>query len=656
MKRLFASFCLLLALLFALCACAPTTADNVSPTPEAAEPTPETTESGMLNTPMTAGTYTATVNAHNGPMTVETKVDENSILSVTIVSDYESDPVQLVIDVVPERIVQYQSVNVDTVAGATVCGAAVKAAVTDCLEQAGANLDDFSSAPESDPIEVTEYTADVIVVGAGGAGLAAAVSAHNSGASVIVVEKLGLPGGSTAFSGGLLNAAIPERSLNVAMTDSNLSSINALLEKEPYDEFEAGLQETIRKQMADYDQSQGMFDSVELHMLQTYNGGDYMGNPDLITTLCVNAPAATEWLTELGVVYSDVPGMATGALWQRSQQGTYAALNGNTYANQGLVDVMPFVDYIAQNNDGVRIDYSTRATELLVENGRVTGVLAEHDGTVITYRATNGVVMATGGFGANVEMRQQYNEQWDDLGSSIGCSNQNPAAQGDGIVMGAAVGADLVDMGLIQLHPNGEPGTGNMMLEPHTSGLNRIFVNSDGNRFVNEDARRDDLCNATYAQEGQFMWVVADSTRYPEGTESIENLVTLGKTLKADTVEELAELMGVDAGNLQAAIDQYNAVVDGAEDPFGLTTYDQKLGNPPFYAGKRCPTVHHTMGGLRIDTEARVISTEGEVIPGLYAAGEVTGDIHGGNRLGGNAIADIIVFGRIAGANAAAGM
>lgn len=137
MKRLFASFCLLLALLFALCACAPTTADNVSPTPEAAEPTPETTESGMLNTPMTAGTYTATVNAHNGPMTVETKVDENSILSVTIVSDYESDPVQLVIDVVPERIVQYQSVNVDTVAGATVCGAAVKAAVTDCLEQAG---------------------------------------------------------------------------------------------------------------------------------------------------------------------------------------------------------------------------------------------------------------------------------------------------------------------------------------------------------------------------------------------------------------------------------------------------------------------------------------------------------------------------------------
>ena len=255
--------------------------------------------------------------------------------------------------------------------------------------------------------------------------------------------------------------------------------------------------------------------------------------------------------------------------------------------------------------------------------------------------------MATGGFGANVEIRQKYNEQWDNLDSSIGCSNQNPAAQGDGIAMGLAAGAQLVEMGLIQLHPNGYLD-GNMMIDPKTSGLNKIFVNSKGNRFVAEDACRDVMVDATYAQPGGFMWVVADATRYPAGSTKIENEVSIGKTLKAGTVEELAALTEMDAANLQASIDVYNAIVDGGEDEFGLTTYDQKPDNPPYYAGKRMPTVHHTMSGLKIDSECRVIGGSGEPIPGFYAAGEVTGDIHGGN-----AIADINFFGKIAGSSAA---
>jgi fumarate reductase flavoprotein subunit len=133
----------------------------------------------------------------------------------------------------------------------------------------------------------------------------------------------------------------------------------------------------------------------------------------------------------------------------------------------------------------------------------------------------------------------------------------------------------------------------------------------------------------------------------------LENAVILGKTLKANSVEELAKLMNVNAANLQKSIDEYNSVVDGAKDRLGLLTYDKKLGNAPFYAAKRLPTVHHTMGGLKIDAQARVIDKNNKPIAGLYAAGEVTGDIHGANRLGGNAIADIVVFGRIAGASAA---
>ena len=192
-----------------------------------------------------------------------------------------------------------------------------------------------------------------------------------------------------------------------------------------------------------------------------------------------------------------------------------------------------------------------------------------------------------------------------------------------------------------------------MMGVPGTSGLNRIFVNSNGERFVAEDERRDVLVNAIYEQPGGFMWVIADTAKYPKGNKEIENAVKLGKTFQADTVEELAKLIDVDPDNLQKSIDEYNAVVDGGEDRLGLTTYDKKLGNPPYYAAKRIPTVHHTMGGIKIDTGARVLDKNDKPIPGLYAAGEVTGDIHGANRLGGNAIVDLAVFGRIAGENAA---
>ena len=169
-----------------------------------------------------------------------------------------------------------------------------------------------------------------------------------------------------------------------------------------------------------------------------------------------------------------------------------------------------------------------------------------------------------------------------------------------------------------------------------------------------EDARRDDMINAIMAQPGSVMWVVACRVRFEPDDPAIAIPVELGRTLQADTIAELAQMMGVPAANLQAAFDQYNAGFDGVPDPFGLRTYGSRMGTPPFYAATRSPTVHYTMGGILIDTQTRVLDMNNRPIPGFYAAGEVTGGIHGANRLGGNALADNIVFGRIAGQSAAA--
>ena len=593
------------------------------------------------------GTYTSSANGHNGPIEVTVEFSKGAIKNVDIVSHFESVGVQSVLNVVPERIVKNQSVAVDTVSGATFAGRAVISAVEQCIKDAGGKPDSWKKAVKSEKPSASEYEADVIVIGAGGAGLSAALSAHQNGAKVIVLEKLGFPGGSTIFSAGAFNAADPVRAKTKQMSAANMQTVENLLKKEPFDEYEASLQKAVRAQFGEHRQKgySWLFDSPEFHALQTYNGGDYKGNPALIDILAQKAPEAVEWTASNGASFRDTLGMATGALWQRSHYGTKEFPNGSTV-------IYPAVKYI-QNNNGIDLHLNTQALELVKNDGKVTGVKAKMNGYSVMYKAGKAVIIATGGFGANVDMRQKYNSQWADLGKKIGCSNQSRAAQGEGIVMGEKAGAQLIDMGFIQLHPNGEVGTGMMMGQPHTSGLNRIFVNNNGERFVAEDARRDVLVNAIYAQPDGTMWIVADANRYPERDSSIANFVTLGKTLKASNVAELAALMKVPADKLQQSIDEYNRIVDGENDRLGLKTYGKKLGVAPFYAAKRVPTVHHTMGGLKIDTQARVLDKDNNAIPGLYAAGEVTGGIHGANRLGGNAIADITVFGRIAGTNAA---
>ncbi len=559
------------------------------------------------------GTYTAQVNGHNAPLTVQVTVGKNRIEKIDYSKNLETIGVgRVALDIVSKKILDHQSVGVDAVTGATISSFALMQGVKDCLKQAGGDMTALTKHVEQHPAVEAQYQADVVVVGGGGAGLAAAISAYQAGAKhVLVLEKLGFLGGSTNVSEGALNAVDPVR--------------------------------------------QGIEDSVAKFYDQTMKGGHNKGTPALVHYLTENSMNSVDWLEDLGVKFKDEIGTATGALWQRSHYP--ATPSGNTY-------IRTFEQVIGETNGAIKVMTDTKVTDLIKADGRIKGVMAENFGRKITVDA-GAVVIATGGFGANIKMRQEFNTGvWKDvkLDKSIGCTNLAKAAQGDGLVMGKKVGAALIGLDDIQIHPCGTPGTG-LMENIRTSGRNRIFVNLEGSRFVNEGAARDVLAKAIFAQPKGTYWIVVNHERYPSedwvdaNGATIRNMLALGSVVAAPTLDELAKKTGMDPKKLEASVAGYNAVVEGkAKDPLGFVANnkdDKTLTGGPWYACRKVPTVHHTMGGLEINTKAQVIGVDGKVIPGLYAAGEVTGGIHGSNRLGGNAIADVMVFGRTAGTNAA---
>ena len=564
--------------------------------------------------PMKPGTYTAKVNGHNAPLTVEVTVDANKILSIKTPDDQESLGVGKVgLKKTADNILRYQSIGVDAVTGATFSSTALKEGVEKCLKQAGADMKQFTRKAEKHPIHNRTYQADVVVIGGGGAGLASAISSMQAGAKkVIVLEKLGYVGGSTNVSEGALNAVDDQRQ-----------------------------------------KAQGIKDSYETFYETTMHGGHDKGDPTLVRFLTSHSMDAVNWLESLGVKFNDHIGAATGSLGQRSHYP--ATPYGNTY-------IRTFEKVIADSNGKIQVLLDTPAVKLIQnKSGRVVGVVGNNFGSKVTVMAKDGVIIATGGFGANVAYRQKVNTGvWKNikLDNSIGCTNIQKAAQGQGLFLAQKVGAKLIGLSDIQIHPCGTPGTG-LMENIRTSGRNRIFVNSDGNRFVNEGAARDVLANAIFQQKGRTYWIVVNKLRYPTPDfkdrmgASIRNMEALGAVVEAPTLDELAKKTGMNAENLKKAIADYNAVVSGkAKDKLGFVANnkdDKQMTEGPWYACRKVPTVHHTMGGIKINVKSQVINTKGKVIPGLYAVGEVTGGIHGSNRLGGNAIADIMTFGHAVG-------
>lgn len=595
-KRIAAALLMVMAVSLAACKGAET---PVTPETPAGEET--------LFTP---GTYEGTAKGFHGDIVLTVTVDEDSITDIKADHTETEGLGDKAVESLIAQAMEKNSLALDAMSGATYSSEGFLAALEAALVKAGADIEKLKVKGAETETEKEDVVLDteVAIIGAGGAGLAAAVSAHQNGAKVIVIEKMPNVGGNTIISGSAFNAVDEKRQ-----------------------------------------SAQGIEDSIEKHYTQTYEGGDKQGDPALVRVLVENAYPTIEWLESLGMEFKDTVFTVLGALWPRSHKPVEPLGTGyiNTYMN-----------YIKEHSDEIEILTETEAKELVVNaEGRVTGFKAEGKNGSVTVNASRGVIIASGGFGSNIEMRDQYNTIWPTL-TNIKTTNHK-GATGDGIVMAEKINADIVQMENIQLLPMGDPVTGSLSGNIEQGVENRIFVSEAGNRFVDEGARRDVMTKALMEQTNSSMWVIVDQHSYPTGdtvnnfNESIDSLVEQGRAFKADTLEDLAKQIGVDPANLVKSVEAFNASVDGATDEFGRTLFMDKLDTAPFYAGKRVPTVHHTMGGIKITTETRVVDKNGVVIPGLFAAGEVTGGIHGANRLGGNALADVNTFGRIAGAQAA---
>ncbi len=442
-----------------------------------------------------------------------------------------------------------------------------------------------------------EMQADIVVIGAGGAGMTAAIQAVQDGATdVVILEKMPVTGGNTTRSTGGLNAAGTK-----------------------------------------YQEEEGIEDSVELFVEDTMKGGKELNDKELVTVMAENSSAAVDWVNEIGGDLS-VVGMFGGASVKRIHRPSDTSAVGPMLVkalNAKLEEL------------NVPVLLETKATKILTDdNGAVCGVLAEDkDGKEMTINCT-AVILATGGFGANAEMVVEYKSDLEGF-----CTTNHPGATGDGIAMAKELGAAFVDMEQIQTHPTVNPDTTTMYTEG-VRGNGAILVNKEGKRFVNELETRDVVSAAILEQTDSTCYLLFDQA-VRESLKAIEGYISAGIVEEGETPEELAEKIGVDGAALAETLKAYGeAQKAGKDEEFGRESMELPLDQPKYYAALCAPAIHHTMGGVKINANTEVLKEDGSAIPGLFAAGEITGGVHGANRLGGNAVSDIVVFGRIAGTQA----
>ena len=602
------------------------------------------------------GTYTATKLGRNGDVTVQVAIENDRIKDVKVQSWSETHPIaDLAGTQVPADIVKFQTTNVDVVSGATLSSMAITAAVRDCIKAAGLDPSAFSKkAPKPDMAPgLVKETGDVVVIGAGGAGVSAAVAAAQAGKNVIVIEKAHFIGGNTSVAGGGYNAADPALESKHEMTAGQKKIVEDLIADKVRSPLHQEIIDKLKTQWDAYKKSgkTGLFDSPELHALQTWQGGDYIADLNLVYKLCKMAPETQKLLADMGLKWDDYTTQYVGALWPRSHKAS------NYNAGVGFIDT--YLSVIEREKLPVKFILQTEATDLIVENGAVVGVKGHgRDGKTYEIRANNGVVIATGGFAGNVEMRMKYDTQWGGkLGPDVKTTN-SPAITGDGMRMAEAVGANLIDMGFIQLLPTTDPANGSITTA--VAEGTSMYVNKEGKRFVNELERRDVLSRAALAQpDGVFYRITTvknakvDENGITAQGQSIKSLLKAKKVYEAPTIEELAKKVGMDPKVLGETVAKWNDFChkQTVDPDFGRAscTPNVTLYEGPYYAEMRAPAVHHTMGGVEVDAQTRVLDKNGKVIPGLYAAGEVTGGLHGTNRVGGNAIPDALGNGQKAG-------
>ena len=538
----------------------------------------------------------------DGDVVVQVTADATTLYDVQVIEQNETPGIgSVAVEQLPPAIVDANSILVDDISGATVTSQAIKTGIREALTGAGLDPAAFEVAQEAaEPVEKTAETldCDVVIVGAGGAGLTAAVRATQEGAKVLVLEKMSFAGGNSLKASGGMNCAGTKFQEAAGITDSG----------------------------------------VQAFIEDTMNGGHQLNDLALVTTMAEHSAEAVEWLESIGAPLPKV-----------------AATGGTTHKYlHSPEDGSPVGSYLVAKlseqaaKDGIEIMLNTTATEIIMDNGTAVGVKANdaaHDYTI----NAKAVILATGGFGSNFELMCSFNPS---LANAV--TTNHPGATGDGIMMAEAVGAATVDMEQIQLHPTVYQAT-SMLVSEKMRSLGSILVNQEGKRFTNDLATRDAVSAAELEQTGGYAYIIFDQNLV-DSNKSAQEYIEKGMAVTGDTYEALAEAMGVPADAFVETMNTWNAAVAAGEDAeFGRNNgMDADLSTAPFYAIQIAPGIHHTMGGIKIDADTEVISTEGAVIPGLFACGETTGGVHGGNRIGGNAVCDFVVFGRIAGANAAA--
>ena len=541
------------------------------------------------------GVWTGSGEGRSGTIVVKMTVENHKIADIVVVSQSESSFAQEALNEMVTRALQKQgllSVEVDGVTGATLTSTGVIDAVNMAI----------LVAQGKDPATKRTYTdgsCDIVVVGAGGAGLTAAVEAVSHGdLRIIVLEKQGILGGNTNYSTGGINAAGTEAQ-----------------------------------------QALGISDSPDLFYDDTMTGGKQMNIPSLVRSLVDNAAPTVAWLSSLGADLSDV-GLMGGSSVKRTHRP-----KGGTAIGAHLMKVLKE----ASAKANVEIRTSNKVTSLLTNGGTVTGVTVENaDGS--TYRLqAKAVVIATGGFGANLKMVTSYQP------SLTGFATLNhPGATGDAFDWLKAVGGSTIQMGYIQIHPTAE-AENHILITEAVRGNGAILVNHDGQRFVNEMDTRDVVSAAILAQPSEEAFLVFDQA-VRQSLASIETYANQHLLAEGADAASLAEKTGLPSSVFAATLARYTAFCQaGKDEDFGRssTQMTAPLDTPPYYAIRVKPAIHHTMGGIRVDADMHVLNSDDTPVPGLFAAGEVTGGVHGANRLGGNGVADIVVNGKIAGRGAA---
>ena len=713
-------------------------------------------EAGDADAPIsfTEGTYTVTTDGYNGPVTFGVTFSADALTDVTVTESAETAHVGTpAYEIVIPAMIEANGTGVDGLSGATFTTRAIREAVNDAAEQAGCtNLDAFMKntveVVAQDPIEETY---DVVIVGAGGAGISAAAQAAQDGNTVLVIEKNAEVGGNTLVSGGQYQSVMPYLVWDPADPDAEtgvgydgqtynkVKSVQGCIDElkmilnwseEPFDEefyveneFVAGdalelskhgvhadylpvlqaLKEEIQTYL-DWAQPQldagtpenqlTLFSTLNLHIFQTYYGGlrqsadksEWIyGDVDLVKQFIEDGQDLKPWLESMGSTFiEDTQPTLIGALWYRENEfiGANVDTDGDGETEEyggrwGTYFMAPMTSFL-QANEANKVMTRTTATGLIEEDGRVTGVKAMmYDGTEVTAHANKGVILCTGGYAANIDMVLDYNIYWSEEYLSKATKTTNRSSQkGDGIVMAEEVGAATTGLGFTQLMPISWVDNGNLAFG---GGNYACWINpTTGHRFVDEGSERDVLSLAEFRNgievngtKGVFLEFYNAEQLMPAPMQLADGDYE-GRYYRRTIAElpELFEKLGIEADPevvIQTIRDYDMAVMTGSDYPdvgkaiasrtignveknedgsYNVDSYD--LDNALLTIRLMAPSTHHTMGGIKVDTERHVLSTDGEIIPGLYAAGEVTGGIHGGNRLGGNAIVEIFVSGRTA--------